>query len=176
MISPKEKQLTAFKVLGYKNVMQTPRIVKIVLSTGTGKIQDKAKITLIQERLSKIAGQKPAPRGAKKSIAAFKVREGDTVGFQVTLRGSRMYDFFNRFLAIALPRTRDFRGIPLSAVDEMGNLTVGIREHTIFPETADEELKDIFGLSVTIVTTAKTQDEAVNFLKHLGVPFQKEKK
>ena len=176
----KEKQKKTFDTLkgefSYSNVMQTPKVTKVVISTGTGKIQDKAKVELTQERLAKIAGQKAAPRGAKKSIATFKVRQGDTVGFQVTLRGPRMEDFLNRFLITALPRTRDFRGVSPKAVDAMGNLTIGVPEHTIFPETADEELKDIFGLSVTIVTTAKNKKEARAFFEYLGIPFKKEKK
>jgi len=180
MLTTKEKQHKAFNELkgtfGYINPMQTPKIVKVVISTGTGKIQDKGKIELIQDRLTKITGQKSAPRGAKKSIASFKIRQGDTIGFQITLRGPRMYDFLDRFLTIALPRTRDFRGISPSAIDEMGNITLGILEHTIFPETADEELKDIFGLSVTIVTTAKTKKEAQALFAYLGIPFKKEKK
>lgn len=173
----KEKQKKAFTALkgvfDYKNVMQTPRIEKVVISTGTGRVQDKAKVELIQDRLGKITGLKPAPRGAKKSIAAFKVRQGDVVGFQVTLRGPRMDDFLNRFLGVALPRTRDFRGIPLKAIDEMGNLTIGVREHTIFPETADEDLKDVFGLSVTVVSSAKNKKEAEVYLRHVGFPLQK---
>lgn len=174
----KEKQNKAFNALKntftYKNVMQTPKIEKVVVSTGIGKIQDKNKIELIQDRLAKITGQKAAPRGAKKSIASFKTRQGDVIGFQVTLRGPRMRDFLDRFLTIALPRTRDFRGIKLSTIDEMGNITIGVKEHTIFPETPDEELKDIFGLSVTIVTTAKTKKEAKALLEHLGFPLRKE--
>lgn len=180
MLTTKEKQNKAFnelkKVFGYTNTMQTPKIVKVVISTGTGKIQDKNKIELIQDRLTKITGQKSAPRGAKKSIASFKIRQGDTIGFQTTLRGPRMYDFLDRFLSVALPRTRDFRGISPSTIDEMGNITIGILEHTIFPETADEELKDIFGLSVTIVTTAKNKKEAEALLKHLGMPLKKKEK
>lgn len=177
MTSVIEKFASAFDSLkgnfGYSNVYQTPRVEKIVVSTGTGKIDDKNKITLIQERLAKITGQKAAPRGAKKSIASFKLRQGDIIGYQVTLRGARMQDFLDRLIHIALPRTRDFRGIPVSAIDEMGNITIGVREHTIFPETSDEELKDIFGLSVTIVTTAKNKAEAEGYLRHLGLPLQK---
>ena len=99
------------------------------------------------------------------------MREGDTVGLQVTLRGPRMYDFLDKLIHIALPRTRDFRGLPILAIDDMGNLTIGIREHTIFPETSDEDLKDVFGLAVTIVTTAKDKKEAEAFFRHLGLPL-----
>lgn len=173
-----EKQTKVFGALkgtfGYTNVLETPRIEKVVLSTGIGKVQDKNKIKLIQERLAKITGQKTVARPAKKSIAAFKLREGDVVGYQVTLRGKRMNDFLDRLINIALPRTRDFRGLSVSSIDEMGNSTIGIREHTIFPETADEDLKDVFGFAITIVTTAKTKKEAEALLRHLGFPFQKE--
>lgn len=172
-----EKQASAFKSLqktfGYKNPLQSPRIVKVVLSTGIGKIADKKKIEVIQDRLAKISGQKAVPRGAKKSIATFKLREGDIIGYQVTLRGKRMQEFLDRLVHIALPRTRDFRGIRPSAIDEMGNITIGIREHTIFPETADEEQKDIFGLSITVVTTAKNREEAEELLRHIGLPLHK---
>ena len=123
--------------------------------------------------MARITGQKAAPRGAKVSIATFKSREGDVVGYQVTLRGARMLDFLDRLINIALPRTKDFRGIPQTAADEMGNYTLGIKEHTIFPETADEELKDVFGFAVTIVTTAKSKDQVIALLTHLGFPFKK---
>lgn len=162
------------EAFGYKSSMAAPRLVKVVVSTGTGKISDKKKVELIQDRLSRITGQKAAPRPAKKSIATFKLRQGDIIGFQTTLRGARMYDFVNKVIHIALPRTRDFRGIALTAVDEMGNLTIGVKEHTIFPETSDEDLKDVFGLAITIVTTAKNKEEATAFFKHLGVPFRSE--
>ena len=111
-----------------------------------------------------------------RSIASFKVRQGDPVGFQVTLHGTRMSDFLDRLINIALPRTKDFRGVPASAIDAMGNYTLGIREHIIFPETADEDLKDVFGFAVTVVTTAKTKDEAMAFFEHLGFPFSTLKK
>jgi large subunit ribosomal protein L5 len=164
---------TALKdAFAYTNTMQAPRLEKIVLSTGTGKIADQKKIELIQDRLAKITGQKAAPRGAKKSVASFKVREGDIIGYQVTLRGARMRDFFEKLVHIALPRMRDFRGIDTKAIDEVGNITIGIREHTIFPETADEEQRDVFGLAITIVTTAKTKQEAEQYLRHMGVPLK----
>lgn len=161
---------------GYTNPMISPRVEKVVLSTGTGIAKDKERIKVIIDRLEKITGQKAVPRPAKKSIATFKTREGQIIGYQVTLRGSRMYDFLDRFFHIALPRTRDFRGIKRTSVDEMGNLTMGIPEHIIFPETADEELRDIFGLAVTIVTTARSRAEALDFFEHVGAPFRKEKK
>ena len=172
-----EKQKKVFEALKddfhYKNKMQTPRIEKVVVSTGTGKEKDKQKITLIQDRLAKITGQKVSPRPAKKSIASFKLREGNVIGFQVTLRGARAEDFLNKLINVALPRTRDFRGIPRKSVDEMGNLTIGIREHTIFPEASDEELRNVFGLSITVVTSSNNSKEALKYLQTLGFPFQK---
>lgn len=170
MISLKER---SSKVPGYKNTMQMPRILKVVVSAGVGSFKDKNKFKVIEDRLARITGQKAASRGAKVSIASFKSRQGDVVGYQVTLRGKRLYDFLERLVHIALPRTKDFRGISPDAADEMGNYTLGIKEHNIFPETSDEELKDVFGLAVTIVTTAKSKEEALSFLTHLGFPFRK---
>ncbi|MCH7597684.1 50S ribosomal protein L5 [Patescibacteria group bacterium] len=163
-------------LFGYNNPMQLPKIEKVVVSVGTGRFnKDKVRNKLVEERLAKITGQKSAPRGAKKSIASFKTRQGDIIGYQVTLRGKRMYDFIDRLLHTALPRTRDFRGLKRESVDEMGNCTIGIKEHTIFPETADEDLKDIFSFAITIVTSASTKKEALAFLEHLGFPFKKVK-
>ncbi len=158
--------------LGYTNAMQAPRVVKVIVSTGVGKIQDKQKLVLIQDRLARITGQKTSPRPAKKSIASFKLREGDIIGYQVTLRGARMHDFLFKLIHLALPQTRDFRGLKTSAIDEMGNYSLGIKESTIFPETADEDIKDVFSFSVTIVTTAKTPKEAEVFLRYIGLPLQ----
>jgi len=173
----KEKLNNAFESLkskiGLSNVMETPKIEKVVVSVGFGKVQDKNKIALIKDRLLKITGQMPVTRGAKVSIASFKLREGQPVGYQVTLRGKRMHDFLNKLLNIALPRTKDFRGISPDSIDEMGNYTLGIKEHTIFPETSDEELKDVFGMSVTIVTTANDKEKAKAFLEYVGLPFKK---
>lgn len=157
---------------GYQNVMQSPRIEKVVVSVGTGRVQDKQREALIRDRLATITGQKPAPRPAKKSIASFKLREGEIIGYQVTLRGKRMQHFLDKLINIALPQTRDFRGLKATAIDEMGNITLGIKEHTIFPECSDEELKDVFSLAITIVTTAKTPAEAEAFLRHIGLPLQ----
>jgi len=157
---------------GYKNTMQTPKISKIVVSTGVGSIKDKKRLEVILDRMVKITGQAPTVRGAKKSIANFKSRTGDTAGYQVTLRGARMRSFFDKLIHIVLPRVKDFRGINTSAIDEMGNITLGFREHTVFPETSDEDAKDIFGLAVTITTTAKNKKEAEGFLKYVGIPFK----
>lgn len=178
METVKEKTQKTYEALkdkfGYTNVMQAPRLMKVVVSTGVGKIKDdKRKLKVIPEKLAAITGQKPSLRPAKKSIASFKVREGQVSGFQVTLRGPRMYAFLDKLVHVALPRTRDFRGLKLTGVDDMGNYTLGIKENTIFPETADEDLKDVFGLSVTIVTASKTKKETEEFLRYLGFPFQK---
>ena len=171
----KQKQQTAFTALkeafGYTSPMQGPRISKVIVSSGVGKKRDAKQLELIEDRLARITGQKPSPRAARISIASFKVRQGDTVGLQVTLRGARMFDFLDKLIHIALPRTRDFRGLSPASIDEMGNLTIGIREHTIFPETSDEDLKDVFGLAITIVTTAKTKKEAEAFFRHVGLPL-----
>jgi large subunit ribosomal protein L5 len=173
----KQKQKKAFEAMKsefhYKNAMQAPRIEKVVVSSGVGSQKDKKKLDLVEDRISRITGQKPVRKGAKVSISAFKVRQGDTVGMQVTLRGQRMYDFLDRVVNIALPRTKDFRGISGNSVDDMGNYTFGIREHTIFPETSDEDLRDVFGLGVTIVTNVKDKKETKAFLTHLGFPFKK---
>ena len=179
MESVKDKEIKFFdqakEKFGYENVMQSPRLEKIVISSGVGKIKtDKNKLEVIQDRLAKITGQKVAYVPAKKSIATFKTREGDISGYKVTLRGKRMYAFLDKVLNIALPRTKDFRGIKVSAVDKMGNLTMGVKEHIIFPETGDEELRNVFGMSITVVSSAKSQEEAFDFFSHLGVPFKKE--
>lgn len=171
----KQRQQSSYQALGeafhYTSPMQGPRVLKVVVSSGVGKKRDKKQLELIEDRLAKITGQKPAARGARISIASFKVREGDTVGLQVTLRGARMYDFLDKLIHIAFPRTRDFRGLSPKAIDDMGNMTIGIKEHTIFPETSDEDLKDVFGLAITIVTTAKNKAEAEAFFRHLGMPL-----
>ncbi len=179
MKSTKQLQKDSFKSMketfGYKNTMQSPKLVKIVLSVGVGSAKDKKRVAeVVPSRLAKITGQKPSPRAAKKSIATFKLREGDNVGYQVTLRGERMNTFLDKLTNIALPRTKDFRGISLNSVDAMGNYTLGIKEHTIFPETSDEDLKDVFGMAITVVTTSKTKPETAAFLTHLGFPFKKE--
>lgn len=176
-LNMKAKMTTVYETLKkefeYVNVMQAPRIEKVIISTGTGKIDDKNKIALIQDRLAQITGQKASPRPAKQSIAAFKLREGDIVGYQVTLRGARMNSFLDKFIDIALPQTRDFRGLKATAIDEMGNITLGLKDHTIFPETVNEDIKDVFSLAVTIVTTAKTPAEAEALLRHIGLPLKK---
>jgi len=173
-----EQQKTAFdslkKDFGWTNRMQAPHIEKVVISVGVGKMtKDKGKVELVADRLAKITGQKPASRGAKKAISTYKTRVGDKIGYQITLRGKRAEDFLNRLVHIALPRTKDFKGLAASAIDEMGNYTLGIKEHSVFPETADEDIKDVFGMAVTVVTTAKNKKTAESYLRHLGFPFKK---
>lgn len=176
MMISEQKQKDAFDTLkgqfGYPNVMASPKLEKIVVSSGVGKAKDKARLALVEKKLALITGQKPSARAARKSIASFKLREGEIVGYQVTLRGQRMYEFLDKLVHIALPRTRDFRGLNKTAIDEMGNYTIGIRENSIFPETSEEDLKDVFGLSITLVTTAKTKEEAEAFLRHLELPIK----
>jgi len=158
---------------GYTSPMQLPRIEKVVVSTGVGSIKDKKRHEHIAGRLTHITGQAVAVAQARKSIASFKSREGDTAGYRVTLRGAQMQHFLTKLINIVLPRVRDFRGLKVAAIDEMGNLTIGIKEHTVFPETADEDIRDVFGLAITIVTTANTKKEAEALLRGIGIPFQK---
>lgn len=175
----KEKEIEAFaKMKGdfnYKNVMAAPRMKKIVINVGTGTAvkKDKNKNTSIGDRLAKITGQKVALRGAKQSVASFKIRQGDPIGVVVTMRGKRMYAFLEKLINVALPRTKDFRGVTKRAVDNIGNMTIGIKEHTIFPETADEDIKDVFGLAITLVSSAKTREEGEAFFELIGMPFKK---
>ncbi len=164
---------TLEKELGLGNVMAVPRLVKVVISIGTGSLRDKKKNELIADRLAKIIGQKTANRAAKKSIATFKSRTGDIIGQVATLRGERMYGFLDKLINVAIPRMRDFRGIDPKSIDEMGNITIGIKEHTVFPETADEDIKDVFGFAVTIATTAKNKKEARALFDAIGIPFKK---
>ncbi|HEY4504414.1 MAG TPA: 50S ribosomal protein L5 [Candidatus Paceibacterota bacterium] len=161
------------KILGVKNKLAVPRLEKVVISVGTGSYKDKKKIDVVMDRLAKITGQKPRTTGAKKSIATFKLRQGDVSGAMVTLRGNRMNDFLSRLINIAIPRERDFRGLRETSLDEMGNLSLGFKEHTIFPETADEDLKDVFSFGITITTTAKNKKEALALFTALGFPFKK---
>ncbi|MEJ0002008.1 MAG: 50S ribosomal protein L5 [bacterium] len=161
---------------GYKNKMSAPKLEKVIINVGTGTMvkKDKNKNTAISDRLAKITGQKTALRGAKQSISSFKIRQGDPVGVMVTMRGKRMYAFLEKLINVALPRTKDFRGINPGAVDDIGNITIGIKEHTIFPETADEDIRDVFGLAITIVSSAKSKKEGKAFFEFIGIPFKKE--
>jgi large subunit ribosomal protein L5 len=160
--------------LKISNPMQAPRLLKVVISNGFGSTKDKKKIEIIADRLARITGQKPALRVTKKAIATFKTRVGDPVGYQITLRGKRMGEFLDRLIHVALPRTKDFRGLTRTSVDDMGNYTFGIKEHTIFPETSDEDLKDVFGMSITLVTTSRTKESTLALLEHLGLPLKSE--
>jgi len=157
----------------YKNIMQVPKIEKIVLNMGLGEAIHNIKILdSASEELAAISGQKPVVRRAKKSIAAFKLREGMPVGCMVTLRGKRMYDFLDKLINITLPRVRDFRGISGKAMDGNGNYTLGIVEQIIFPEIDYDKIDKIKGLNISIVTSAKTDKEGKELLKLLGMPFK----
>lgn len=173
-----EKQAKMYETLkerfGYTNTMQTPKLQKIVVAAKVGSMKDKNKIALVVDRLARITGQQPKANPAKKSIATFKLREGTIIGYSVTLRGKRMEEFLDKLVHIALPRTRDFRGLSVRGFDTMGNYTIGIKEHTIFPETADEDLRDVFGLGVTLVTTSRTKEETEALLRELGLPLKKD--
>ncbi|MBU1091640.1 50S ribosomal protein L5 [Patescibacteria group bacterium] len=157
----------------YKNKMAVPKIEKVTINVGTGSVKDDNHRKYIENSLAVIAGQHFSKRLAKKSIASFKVREGGHVGYSATLRGKRMYDFLNKLVFVAIPRKRDFRGLSLKSVDEAGNLTIGFKDHLIFPEMANEDVRSSFGFSVTIVTTAKGKEKAKQFLKEMGFPFSK---
>ncbi len=157
----------------YKNRMEVPKLDRIVLNMGLGEAIHNIKLMdSAVEELRLIAGQQPVVTRAKKSIAAFKLREGMPIGCRVTLRRNRMYDFFNKLVNIALPRVRDFRGISGKAFDGHGNYTLGIREHIIFPEVDYDKIDKIKGMNVTIVTTAETDEEGKALLKLLGMPFR----
>ncbi len=158
---------------GLTNVMQSPRLTKITVSVGVGNRYDDKKRALVADRLAKITGQKAKLSGTKKAIANFKTRINDPVGLSVTLRGARAQSFFDKLVNIVFPRVRDFRGINPKIVDSMGNATVGLRENTVFPETAEEDLKDVFGLAITIGTSSKDKALTEAFLRHMGFPFTK---
>ncbi len=168
----KEAVKEMLKEHGYSNIMSVPKIQKVVVNVGTGRIKDdKERLALVEKGLTEITGQKPSKRPAKKSIASFKLREGVGIGYSVSLRGKRMYDFLNKLIFVAIPRMRDFRGLDTKSIDNIGNLTVGFKDSLIFPEMIGQDLKNGFGFSVTIVTTAKNKDEAEKFLKVIGFPF-----
>src|SRR6059036_3824026 len=161
------------KEFGIKNPMAVPRLEKIVLNMGMGEAIANAKVldTAVAE-LTSIAGQKPVITKAKKSIASFKLRQGMPIGAMVTLRGDRMYEFFDRLVSVALPRVRDFRGVSPKAFDGRGNYTLGVKDQLIFPEIKYDSVASIHGMDITIVTTAKTNDEGKALLRHLGMPFR----
>ena len=170
-----EKEVAAalLKELELKNVMAVPRLHKIVVNMGVGEATQNAKVLdpAVNE-LTQITGQKPITTRAKKSIAAFKVREGQAIGAMVTLRGDRMYDFFDRLVNIVLPRVRDFKGVSTRSFDGRGNFTLGLHDQLIFPEISYEKVDKLKGMNVTIVTTAANDNQARTLLKHLGMPFR----
>ncbi|MCH5146403.1 MAG: 50S ribosomal protein L5 [Clostridiales bacterium] len=159
---------------GYKNPMQIPKLVKIVISSGLGDIKDNAKsIQIAQNEMKQITGQQPVLTKAKKSVANFKVREGMTIGLKVTLRGKMMYDFYDKFVSIALPRVRDFRGVPTESFDGKGNYCMGVKEQLIFPEIQYDQVEKIRGMDICFVTTAQSDEEARELLRAMGMPFKK---
>lgn len=158
----------------YNNVMEIPKIEKIVINMGLGQGKDNQKyIQAAVEELATIAGQKPVITKAKKSVANFKVREGMAIGAKVTLRGNQMYEFLDRLVSVALPRVRDFRGVNANSFDGRGNYTLGVKEQLIFPEIEYDKVDAVRGMDITFVTTAKTDEEAKELLKQMGMPFSK---
>jgi large subunit ribosomal protein L5 len=161
------------KEFGYKNVMAVPKIQKVVVNMGLGEATSNAKLIEVgSAELASITGQKPVVRRAKKSIAAFKVRKGQPVGTSVTLRGERMYEFLDRLLAIALPRVRDFRGVSPKGFDGRGNFTLGLKDQLLFPEIDYLKVDKSRGMNVSVVTTARTDQEARKLLQLIGMPFR----
>ena len=160
---------------GYKNPMAVPRLHKIVINMGVGEANQNIKILdAALEQLGAISGQKPVMRRARKSIANFKIRQGMPIGCTVTLRGDRMYDFFDRMVTIALPRVRDFRGLPTKSFDGRGNYTIGLKDQLVFLEVNYTKVDKVHGMNVTIVTTAETDEESKNLLTLLGLPFRRD--
>ena len=159
-----------------ENIMEVPKLEKVVLNMGIGTYirTGNKDYSVLQEHLALIAGQAPIVKHAKKAISNFKLRAGMPVGLTVTLRGDAMYTFLDKLINVVLPRVRDFRWVSPKSFDKEGNYNFGIREHTIFPETADEDIKDVFGLSITLVSTAKNKEEGLAFYELLGIPFKKE--
>ncbi len=155
------------------NVMAVPRIEKVVVHVGVGRMRDDKQQEEVQKYLSLITGQKSAPRPAKKAIASFKTRKGLIIVHQVTLRGARMYDFLSRLIDVGLPRTRDFRGLDEKSFDQKGNLTIGIKEHIIFTEMMGEDYRLLFGLEVSVVTTTRKRERGIELLRLLRFPLQK---
>jgi len=160
---------------GYKNDMQVPKIQKVTLNVGFGRrSKEKQYIKAVIDALAKISGQKPVVNKAKKSIASFKLREGDSIGASATLRGKRMYDFIEKLVNISFPRIRDFRGISEKSVDNTGNLTIGFKEHIAFPEVRSDEIENIFGLEISLSTSTKDYKQGLELFKLLGFPFKKQ--
>lgn len=169
----KEVKPALVKKFGYKSVMQAPHLEKVVVNMGLGEgTQDPKLVEAAAKDLGTITGQKPSIRKAKKSIATFKLRAGVPIGAMVTLRGNMMYEFLDRLVNVAIPRIRDFRGVPTRSFDGRGNYTLGVKEQIIFPEINYDKVVKIFGMDITIVTTAKTDEEAKELLRLMGMPFQ----
>jgi large subunit ribosomal protein L5 len=170
-----EKIISALKTeFNYANVMEIPKLEKVVVSIGLGEyIQNHKALEFAQNDLAKITGQKPIVIRAKKSIANFKLRKGMPIGLKVTLRGDQMYHFLDRLISLALPRIRDFRGVSNRAFDQRGNYTIGLKEQLIFPEISYDKIDKVRGMNITLVTTAKTNEESFALLKHFGMPFRK---
>ena len=163
------------KRFNYTNVNQVPKLVKITINGGLGDVKDNVKgVQNVQQELTQIAGQKPVLTTAKKSVANFKVRQGMNVGIKVTLRGDRMYDFFDKLVSVALPRVRDFKGVPTKSFDGRGNYAMGIKEQLIFPEIQYDQVEKVRGFDICFVTTANTDEEARELLRALGMPFKAE--
>ena len=161
------------KHFNYKNINQVPRLEKIVINAGLGDVKDNAKsFQIAVDEIKTITGQRPVITKARKSVANFKVREGQNIGCKVTLRSTRMYEFMDKLIAIALPRVRDFRGVPGNSFDGRGNYTLGVKEQLIFPEIVYDQVEKTRGFDVTFVTTARTDEEAKELLKQLGMPFK----
>ncbi len=158
-----------------KNPLALPRLDRIVVHAGIGRFaKERAVVKEVVDGITAIVGQKPVTTKARKSIAGFKIREGQDIGVMATLRGDRMWDFLDRLVVIALPRVRDFQGIKLSGVDSYGNLNIGIREHTVFPEIVPEKAVHIFGLQVTVKTTARNKEEGETLFRALGIPLHRD--
>ena len=176
-IKEKHKKETVPELMskfGYKNVMQVPKLSKIVLNMGMGEsIQNPKAMEAAEKDLISIAGQKPVITKAKRSVAAFKLRAGVPIGMMVTLRGTRMYDFYDRLVSIVLPRIRDFQGVPRESFDGQGNYALGIKEQVVFPEIDYDKVDKLRGLEIVIVTTAKNDEEGRELLRSLGMPFAK---
>lgn len=155
------------------HLMAAPALEKITVNIGLGQFRDnKEQVEIIKKDLAIITGQQPAPRKAKKAIAGFKLREGEIVGYSVTLREHRMYSFFEKLVNIVIPRIRDFRGLPTEKFDSKGNYSFGIKEHIIFPEIEAEKARNLYGISITITTTAKTDEQGEKLLRSLGFPLK----
>ena len=170
-----EEVKTALKdKFGYENIHQIPKLSKIVINMGSGEFASNSKLLeKIHGQLTKITGQKAVVTKAKKSVASFKIREGMPLGLMVTLRGEKMYDFYQKLVTVVLPRIRDFRGVSSKSFDGRGNYTLGLKEQSLFPEISYEEMDAVKGMNISIITTAQTDEEARALLKELGMPFKK---